>query len=81
MKQYLWIEQAIYAGGEMTMKGFPSFVATMEWPTEKTNTLRDVLEIKPVTSGPCPSLHGALETLDRALQEDCAEEMMKAGAV
>lgn len=70
----MWIKQALNAGGLMKVgQAIPNksiFRAVMEWPNEH-----------PVSGKVSTSLEGALENLNEALMEDCADEMALKGQV
>lgn len=67
-----WIEQALNAGGLMKVgQAIPDksiFRAVMEWPNEH-----------PISGEVSTSIEGALENLNEALMEDCADEMWAKG--
>lgn len=69
-----WIRNAMCAGGMLSVsapiKGKHIFRARMDWKGEK-----------PVAGEISTSLGGALDSLDKYLMEDAANEMMESGQV
>ena len=69
-----WTTCALNAGGRLTVeqvvKGKTIFRAQMDWPGEK-----------PVRGKIAMSTLGALINLEAALTDDCANDMLKSGAV